>query len=68
MPIHTYYCEKCEEEFEAIVKVGAKTSQCQKCKSKAHRTREIEEGGFFMCGTDGRVFGYDRPCFGTRDH
>lgn len=34
MPIYEYKCEKCQAEFEQLVKSSAEKAHCEKCGSK----------------------------------
>lgn len=37
MPLYDYYCEKCDDVFEALVKIDTRMNQpCPECKSMSH--------------------------------
>jgi putative FmdB family regulatory protein len=42
MPLYTYICQKCGEQFESVSKFGQEETVCPECGSTSKRSHEIK--------------------------
>jgi len=56
MPIYTYYCKKCDKEFDVIHDMKSKKKNCDICNSKVKRVYnfqglfDLRGSGFYKGG------------------
>ena len=65
MSIYNFKCEKCNHNYEQIVKIGQEYDQCPLCRGVTKRTHCDLPSPHLFYDTTGSVY---RPAFGKRKH